>query len=690
MRAFILFLSLLYLGGPAWAAETELVDTGYVHAQLISSHDTVAPGQTFYMALRTDLDEGWHTYWQNPGDSGEQVQISWTTPDILTYGEIIWPLPSPVATGPIINYGFEGSPIFPVEFKVSETAIPGEAITVEGDVYYLVCKDICVPESAKLSLWLTVGEPVVDELSNSNIQDAISSAPKRGEILAGVVKDGSYTVFSFSDLPPNADLSSAYFFPIEQGVIDHSAPQQAINAEKGLQIRTRAGFAWDEGQPDSAMGVLRFKSDGKPIGQYVDVEVGTSAAIGAVPSAQTPPKKVASLGLWTAIWGALLGGLILNLMPCVFPVISLKALSVTKQAHTSAGQIRREGWIYTAGVVATFLVLTGALLIFKAAGNEIGWGFQLQSPKVVAGLAILLFVIGLNLVGVFEFGGKLQGVGSGFAQKQGWLGTFSTGALAVIVATPCTAPFMAGAIGYALAQSAMVTFAVFMALAIGFAAPFLILSYFPALLKSLPKPGPWMQRFREFLSFPMFAATIWLLWVLTQQAGEKGLLGALAAMLLIAFAIWLARSTRMLSRLVAAIVLISAMALPFTLHPKAVELTYPNMEPWSSEKVADLRGEGRAVFVDFTAAWCVTCKLNKKMVLDKPDVQAIFKSTDTAFLVADWTNKNDIIAAELARHGRSGVPLYLLFPAGHDDVSPVILPQILTKNIVEDAIQSVQ
>jgi thiol:disulfide interchange protein DsbD len=370
----------------------------------------------------------------------------------------------------------------------------------------------------------------------------------------------------------------------------------------------------------------------------------------------------------------------------VFPVISIKALSVAKLAHEDRSKIRREGWIYTAGVMVTFLALTIFLLVLKSGGESVGWGFQLQSPKVTAALAILLFLIGLNLLGVFEIGTGLQGVGGGLATRGGSWGTFFTGALAVIVATPCTAPFMAPAIGFALTQPALVTLAVFMSLAIGFAAPFLLLAYAPGLLTKLPKPGPWMVRFKEFLSFPMFAAVIWLLWILTQQAGEKGLTLTLIAILAISFAIWLFKGESKVSKLLAAIAFIGGLALPFTLHNKAVALTHPNMEAWSTEKIKTLRAEGQAVFVDFTAAWCVTCQANKKLVLDKADVQDIFARTNTAFLVADWTNKNDVIADELARHGRSGIPLYLYYPPGHDDVSPKILPQILSKSVIEETL----
>lgn len=685
MRVFILILSLWFSSALTFASESERVDTGHVYAQLVSSHYSAAPGESFHLALRTELDEGWHTYWRNSGDSGEPVQITWAVPDTLSHGDIIWPLPETIATGPIINYGFEGVPYFPVEFTISDEAIIGETLLIEADIYYLVCETLCVPESTVLSLQVFVGEPELNDRWNDAISIANSRSPTLGDIKGGVATDGADVVFTFNNLPQSADVSKAHFFPFELGVVDHSSPQKLTAGESGLQIRTGAGFDWEKGEPKTAAGVLRYYVNGEPAGQEVSVAVGESVSIGSVKSANV---SAAGLGLWGAILGAFIGGLILNLMPCVFPVISIKALSVAKQAHAGKSTIRREGWIYTAGVVTTFMALTAILLILKSGGEAAGWGFQLQSPKITAGLAILLFVIGLNLLGVFDIGTGLQNTGGALTEKQGWLGTFSTGALAVIVATPCTAPFMAGAVGYALAQSGMVTFAVFMALALGFAAPFLLLSYAPSVLARFPKPGPWMVRFREFLSFPMFAASIWLLWVLTLQAGEKGLLVALISILLIGFAIWLFKNSKLISRILGAAALITALILPLYLHPQAVAINHANMEPWSTQRVDELRAEGRNVFIDFTAAWCVTCQANKKVVLDRPDVQKMFEDTNTAFLVADWTNKNDVIANELARHGRSGVPLYLLYPPGHNDVSPLILPQILSKTVIEDSIKS--
>lgn len=699
LSLFLVFLTAL----PIWAAESERLDTGKVVAQLLSSHNQVMPGETFHVALLTELDDHWHTYWQNPGDSGEPVQITWQLPNEFSAGEIIWPLPAKIPTGPIINYGFEGAPLFPVEFQVSENAKPGDVLTVTADVYYLVCKDLCIPEDGILSLDITVGDSDIDYVSSASIETAINDAPKPGEIKGGVQSVGNSVFYSFTDLPQGADLASAEFFPFDQTVIDHSAPPQVGVGETGVSIGAPASYGWDKGQaPNNVDGVLRYNVNGQATGEIISVSAGTAMDIGAVKAmpqatsgtsevgstpSQNAPDTAGKMSLLTVAGLALFGGFILNLMPCVFPVISLKALSIAGMGQGSTAAIRKEAWAYTAGVLATFIGLVAFLLVLKAGGEQVGWGFQLQSPKMVGGLALLLFIIGLNLLGMFEIGGAVQGVGQGLTQKNGAMGSFFTGVLAVIVATPCTAPFMATAVGYGLAQPAHVSFIVFAVMAIGFASPFLLLAYVPKLASDLPKPGAWMVRFKELLAFPMFAASIWLVWVLVQQAGERGLVLILSAMLSAALGFWLAKGKHKVSKILAALVLLSAMITPFTLHAKAVDLGDVKADAWSHDKVKALRAEGRPVFVDFTAAWCVTCKVNERTVIKTDAVQAVLVKHNTAFLIADWTNKNETIARELEKYGRSGVPLYLMYPPGHNDVSPVILPQILSKSVIEETLE---
>ena len=685
---------------PAQAAESPQVDTGKVVAQLVSSHHSAPAGSTVNVALRTVLDDKWHTYWRNPGDSGEPVQIDWRLPEGASAGEITWPLPDAIPTGPLINYGFEGVPFFPVSITLPEDVQSGEMIIIEAGVYYLVCKDLCIPESADLSLQIMIGDAELNGRWDSAINRALNKAPKKGTVEAGVMKVGETVIYSFANLP-KGDFSRAHFFPNDLGVIKPSEAQKITITETGLKISVGAEYVWNNALPESFEGVLRYMDNGEAKGVIVSAAVGQAMAIGAPVTASpsnggTSPapisQAIGGITLWGAVISAFLGGLILNLMPCVFPIISMKALSLTKIAHGEKPAIRREAHFYTLGVIAMFMGLTLILLALKAAGSEIGWGFQLQSPLIVGLLALLLFAIGLNLLGVFEFGSGLQNTGSALVGKGGKSGAFFTGALAVIVATPCTAPFMAGAIGYAMAQPAVIMMAVFMALAIGFALPFLLLGYMPALLAKLPKPGPWMVRFKELLAFPMLGAAIWLVWVLSLQAGADGVLKVLLAMLTLGFALWCWKRSGGLAKTVAILSLFGALFLPFTVSASSssasTSLSAEGYEKlaWSPAMVAERRAAGQTVFVDFTAAWCVTCKVNERLVLEKASTRALFKEANTAFLVADWTNKNDEIARELARHGRSGVPLYLVYPSGNNDVSPLILPQVLTEAVLRDAL----
>jgi len=683
IKALLLFLALTLVGMQANASETKPVDTGKVVAQMVTSHDQIEPGGTFQIALVTTLDDHWHIYWKNPGDSGEPVDIYWADASNVEIGEIVWPLPDTIPTGPIVNYGFEGRVFFPMSVNVPETAKVGDIVSLDSEVTYLVCKDICIPENAAFTLAVKVGDPVLDERWSYNIGEAIDTAPPWSDGKAGISLENNILRF---DIETNsADIKHAYFFPDTPGLINHSAPQELSLANNGLRLEVESGFSLQDGLTGPIKGVLRTESDaGEVAGVWMTAKQDASVVLNGLKST-APASAASNLTVWTALIGAFIGGLILNLMPCVFPVISMKALSFAKHAHDDHREIKRQGWLYTFGVLATFLVLTLALLALKAAGSKIGWGVQLQNPAVIGGLALLFFAIGLNLLGVFDIKLGAENVGDSLTRKQGAVGAFFTGVLAVIVATPCTAPFMAGAIGFALVQPAIVTLIVFMALAIGFALPFLALSYWPGLLRKLPKPGPWMDTFKQVMAFFMFAAAIWLIWVLSFQTTENGLAKALFAMLAFAFGVFMIKRSKNAGKFLGGGSLLFSLALVLSLHTGKLSEATLAKTPWSPEKVAQLRSEGKAVFVDFTAAWCVTCKVNEQLVLNGSG--ALFEKYDTEFLVADWTNKNDQIADELARYGRSGVPLYLLYLPDNNSVKAQILPQILTKGVLEDALK---
>lgn len=682
VRVLALILLSLCLSLSAAASETEPTDTGRVVAQLVTSHDQIMPGDEFYVALVATMDPEWHIYWKNPGDSGEPVDIYWGETPKVNVGEIVWPLPAAIPTGPIVNYGFDGRVVFPMPVIAPENFNDGDIVSLDADITYLVCKDICIPEMAKLSVAVTIGEEILDDRWAYNIETALAEAPPQSEIGAGVALKGSEISFEF-ELDPT-DIEKAYFFPETPGMINHSAPQNLSLGETGLRLAVEAGFSLKDSLQDPIKGILRTeKASGEVTGVWVTTRPDVTVSIGS--AAQPVAASVSGLTVFTALIGAFLGGLILNLMPCVFPIISMKALSFARHAHDDAGFIRKQGWLYVAGVLATFMALTIALLAFKAAGSSIGWGFQLQSPVVIGALAILFFAIGLNLFGVFDFNFGVENAGANLTSKGGNSGAFFTGVLAVIVATPCTAPFMAGAIGFALVQPALVTLIVFLALGIGFALPFLILSYWPSLLRRLPKPGPWMETFKQVMAFFMFGAVVWLLWVLSFQTDEGGLAKAMIALLAVGFAVFAMKKSGNLAKFATGASFLLATALVWSLHVGKLSETTLSKQAWSPETVSQIRSEDKAVFVDFTAAWCVTCKVNEQLVLN--GAGDLFEKYNTEFLVADWTNKNDQIANELAKYGRSGVPLYLLFPPGNNSVKAEILPQILTRPVLEDALR---
>lgn len=713
----------------AEAAESEIVDTGKVNAQLVSDYDDVRPGQDLYVALRTVIDPKWHTYWLNPGDSGEPVQITWNLPAELTAGDIIWPLPEAIPTGPLTNYGFEGEVFFPVPFKVSNAAKAGDILEVKADVFYLVCEELCIPEDTSLTLTLMVGEPVKDQNWDSVIAANIADAPAPGPAKGGVFEQDGQAVFRFVDLP-EGDFSEAYIFPEDGSMIDHAASQKVTVTDQGLQLQTRAGFAWNNGQPELNRGVLAYRKDGERTGFWVDLDMGSAPDIGAEidlsvmapsgissenpsvkvapPAAQvTPPLSAAPVterSVWSWALIAFLGGLILNIMPCVFPVISLKALSIAKAGHGELKIIRREAWAYTIGILVSFLLMAALVLALKAGGNAVGWAFHFQDPRVVGLLAVLIFAIGLNLLGFFEISGSFQNVGQDLTQKSGWLGSFFTGVLAVIVATPCMAPFMGTSIAAALGETTLNAAVIFIALGLGFALPFLLIAYIPAISRRLPKPGDWMVSFKEILAFPMFAVVVWLVWIISGQSGDNGVLTILSALVFIGLAVWLIKRGGSIHKIFAGIAVIAALALSLTLYTKPMELRTVDLKtadgapvygaPWSPDNVAKLRADGYSVFVDFTANWCVNCKVNEIRVLKQDDIKQVFQETNTAFLIADWTARDDVIAKEIARHGRVGIPLYLLYPplnadGSNEDVSPEILPQNLSKSVVREALQGI-
>jgi len=664
-----------------------------VHVRLVAEDSAVAPGGVLTVALVQDIREGWHTYWRNPGDAGAATEIKWTLPPGWSAGAIKWPTPKRLPVGPLMDFGYEGKPWLLQTLTVPANAKAGDTVILKAAVDWLACKDVCVPEDATLTLPLKIGPSVVDR--------AVANDFARARSLMPVASPWKLTYSLGKTLDIRAEAPSlaaarpveAFFFPDKANILDDDAQQKLGFVKDGLVLHlVPAPHAARVG--GDLTGVVALKSaDGSVEALNVDASSGPVLGDSLV-SGISNPATGGSITLLVAILSAFIGGLILNAMPCVLPILAMKALALTGQSGREHTRAAREGFAYSVGALLSFLAFGLLVVLLRRSGAAVGWGFQLQEPVVVSGFALLMFAVGLNLSGVFEVGSITAG--DNLARRSGSLGAFFTGVLAVAVAAPCTAPFMAAALGYALTQNPASAMLIFLALGIGFALPFLVLGLWPRTLAFLPKPGPWMLRLKQFLAFPMYGAAVWLVWVLAQESGPQGVVVVLAAMVALSLAAWLWGATRELAALgrrlgvAAALVIVFAAlygltTLSGTVTSAAATAT-AQTEQFSDAKLAALRASGRPVFVDATAAWCITCLVNEKAVLSRAPVRDAFKRRNVAYLVADWTNRNAAITMLLDESGRSGVPLYLYFAPGAD--KPVILPQILTETGVISVIGS--
>lgn len=674
----LLAAPLLALAAPPEAA------TEHVQARLVASQATVAPGQRFTVALAQNIKPHWHTYWLNPGDSGQATSIDWQGTEA---GAIQWPTPSIQAIGPIVNYGYEGKPALLVDLTVPADAKPGSRFKPTAEVRWLVCKDVCIPEQVSLGLDLPVGAEAKAGADAAQVEEWRAAIPKPAPFAVQLKAAAQGVQLS----GPATGVTKAYFFADTWGAVAHSAPQALKAQGGGWALDIPAG---DEpvpaGKPLSGVLVLTTAAGEQawtvsaPMPQGAGKGPGPADLSAPTAAAAPTPSPESDLGLLPALALALVGGLILNLMPCVFPVLSIKALALVREGNHKA-----EGLAYTAGVLLSFAALAAVLVALRAGGQQVGWGFQFHSPVFVLIVSYLLFLVGLNLSGVFDFGGSFTGVGSNLAARQGLAGSFFTGVLAAVVATPCTAPFMGAALAFALAQPAAVMLAVFLALGLGLALPFLILAFWPAAQRWLPRPGAWMDKFKQFLAFPMYAAVVWLLWVLAQQAGPDGVAMALGGLVLIAFALWVRRAGQ---GVVSGVAMVASFALALgVVHwIKPVELTEvraeSNVEAYNAERLAELRAQNKPVFVNMTAAWCISCLVNERVALSRPEVKEAFAKAGVAYLKGDWTREDPHITAVLKAHGRSGVPLYLYYAPGAAEAQ--VLPQILTPGLIVEAVST--
>ena len=709
-RTFSIVLSLLLLFAAApfassgWAAPVT-ANSGPAGPTATATHLTVKlvvppaqiyPNQSFTAALYFKLDPGWHVYWVNAGDSGEPPSMKWTLPAGVSAGAFQFPAPKRLPLGPLMDFGYEGEVLFPIPVTVTPDFKPsGETATLGGKATWLVCREVCIPGHAELAVerkTLAQAPP-----SQTDISDDAALIQRFQHTLPQPLPAGDQA--KFQSTPKGFTLSvitgskeqSAQFFPFDQNILANAAPQPVTPLKNGVQI----GLIKDDNlktAPPDLHGLLVLAD-----GRAYEFHATPGALAAGTSSGDTH-------GLAGIVLFAFLGGMILNLMPCVFPVLFIKGLALVQSSGEERGRMQRHGLVYTLGILASFWLVVAALLILRGAGHQLGWGFQFQSPSFLAVIALLLFFLGLSLAGQFEIGLTLTSAGSGLANKSGYAGSFFTGVLAVIVATPCTAPFMGAAIGYALANSAIVTFAVFTALALGLAAPYLLLSFNPAWTRILPRPGAWMEVMKQAISIPIFGTVIWLVWVFNQTAGPSALVALLSAFLLLAIAGWiLGRWPAKAAATVAAVVVLAlAVALPIVavdkMPPPSAETTSAasgsqaagtHWEPFTPELVAKYRAQGKPVFVDFTASWCLSCQVNERVVLARTDVQQRLASSGVALVRADWTRHDEIIAQTLAGLGRSGVPTYVLYP-GNPEQSPQVLPEVLTPGIVFSALDGIQ
>ena len=684
------------------------VKTPHVEAEIISRHNAVQPGQPIEAALRLKIIDHWHTYWRNPGDSGLPTKLTWSLPAGITASPIEWPYPKRLPLGPLMNFGYDGEVLHLVTLQTSTGLKTGQNVTLNAKAEWLVCSDVCIPESADLSISL----PVVNSTPLSDVRwtQAFTTARAALPMTASgwttkATIDRNNATLVLTPPPGEAVVSAEYFFyPLREEIIANAGKQTSKSGADGLRLTiplaepinsaltTLEGVlvsnqGWGRAHPGKALAVSAPVTYAQTSSTLPGVKDSTSA------EAKNSPQNPNELGLAIALLFAFIGGLILNLMPCVFPVLGIKVMTFVQHAHGEQKRLKQQGLAFLGGVVVSFWVLAALLAALRAAGELIGWGFQLQSPVFVTSLAILFLLMALNLSGVFEFGMRLQSaVGSLQTENNrgNAMDAFLSGVLATIIATPCTAPFMGAALGYTLTQPAFISFLVFTAVALGMATPVLALSMFPGWLRYLPKPGIWMDTFKQFMAFPLFATVAWLSWVLGSQQGNDGMGMLLVGMVIIAFGAWLYGRWQLENPVRALIVAVSLLLIGAAIAwPTAAPVAAARGNgmtnsadawvPFSKEKVAELRAQGRAVFIDFTATWCITCQVNKRVALNQQEVLRRFKELQIVRMKADWTVKDPAITEALAAFGRNGVPLYVFYPVGAE---AQILPEVLTPSIV--------
>ena len=670
------------------AAAAPSVSSKNVKATLVSEVDSFRPGEPFRVGLRLEMADGWHTYWKNPGDAGLPTKLRWKLADGSTAGPIEWPRPMRVPADPLMSYGYEKDVLLLTEIRPAAT-LTGP-LTLAARVDWLECREACLPGKGELEITVPIAKAAPARVASvSSLFDRARADMPRAAGAPAVSADATATTLTLK-VAGNA-ARAAYFFPAKSQVVEPGAAQKV--SRDGTALKLTLTRPSDAPALDGVAGVLEL--DGAAFEIEIPVKAGVAAP--AKDDAAAAPSNTATAATTTlpvALVFAFLGGLILNLMPCVLPVLSLKVMSFVRHGGDAPGGAVRHGLAFTLGVLSFFWILAGALVALRASGEEIGWGFQLQSPVFVVFLANLFLALALNLFGVFEIGESLTAVANVGAKTTGLAASFWSGALATIVASPCTAPFMGSALGFALGQPAWVTLLVFTALGLGMSAPYVVLAASPKLLKRLPRPGRWMETFKQAMGFPMLATVVFLVWLFGRQTGVGGMTGLLASLLLVGLGGWIYGrggaalvGTRRLALLGTAAAFVAAgLALGLT---QARAATGPvaelgaGWEPYSEERLEELKRAGTPVLVDFTADWCLTCQVNDRVALGRPAVRERFAKEGVVLMKADWTLRDEKITRALASHGRQGVPVYALY--GRDGVAR-LLPEVLTQQIVLNAL----
>jgi thiol:disulfide interchange protein len=716
MRKSILsLLGLLLLSPAAFPLAGSSIASDNVKARLVSERSALGPGQSAWVALELDIREGWHTYWRNPGDSGEATRLTWQLPPGFTAGDIVWTTPHRFEVPPLVNYGYAKHAVHLVQITAPKDLQAGTALVLAAKASWLVCSDVCIPESADLNLHIPASAQAgeVDPKDEALFTAARSELPSAQLAATAAHINGDQLVISLGKEwgATLAQIKSLAFFPYDEGSIEYAAPQTLTRGGDDLQLSMKVGY-----QPPQARtlrGVLVATEQNGNDTSAVPFEIAANFSGAAAPlKGPAQPAGVAAApqsahSLPVLMLFAVLGGLILNLMPCVFPVLSIKALNVMEQAKAHPAAVRAKGLVFAGGVIASMLCLAGAMLALRAGGEQIGWGFQLQSPLFVTFLVYLLIAVGLNLSGVFEVGGGLAGVGDNLTRGDSYSSSFFTGVLATVVATPCSAPFMAPALGAALTQPAGKALCIFAALGLGIALPYVILSFAPWMRRILPKPGAWMETLKQLFAFPVYATAAWLLWVLAEQTSPLGLGAALAGAILISLSAWVYQKShssagggRVAVLAIALISLAVALFLPVRAAqvaavsgalstPRAAAHGEDEWQPYDAARVAELSAAGKPLLVNFTASWCLTCLVNERNAFADPAVQQIFHNKNVTLMKGDWTKRDPAITQALSQFGRAGVPLYLVYNGRPGSSAPQVLPQILTAGVVQNAFADV-